>query len=159
MRRCTIAGFIFGLCLLAPTFVAAQENNPCLKPIELVRSSGGLLAYLGSDELGNLTKVSNVMFKFHKVVNGIEQSDPVERSNASASLVTPTGFFACGQIVVPLSASLVRDGQTTYHLYVQFENPARAVSGWTKEPLPFVLDPPVAPPPRVPTVRLGPTAG
>jgi hypothetical protein len=151
MRRLTMSGFIFGVCLLAAP-AQAQEDNPCQKPIVLVRTTGGLIAYLGSPELGDKTKINNVMFKFHPQ-GGLE---PIVQVNA-APVFTMTTFFGCGSMPVPLPAALKRDGVTVYDVYVQFENSARLVSGWTKEPIPFVLgDPPAtAKPPLVPTLRLG----
>lgn len=136
---------------LAPT-AWAQEDNPCQKPLALVRTTGGLIAYLGSPELGDKTKISNVMFKFHPQGG----QEPIVQVNA-APVFTMTTFFGCGSMPVPLPPELKRDGVTVYDLYVQFENSARMVSGWIKEPAPFVLGdpPPTAKPPLVPTLRLG----
>ena len=148
MRR--IAMIITLLALAAPA--AAQEENPCQKAIVLVRTTGGLVAYFGSPELGDKTKISNVQFKFHPQGG----QEPIVQVNA-APVFTPTTFFGCGSMPVPLPTELKRDGVTVYDLYVQFENSARLVSGWTKEPVPFVLGdpPPTAKPPLVPTLRLG----
>jgi hypothetical protein len=149
MRR--IAIVIIALVACA-TSAAAQEENPCQKPIALVRTTGGLIAYLGSPELGDKTKISNVMFKFHPQGG----REPIVQVNAAPEFAMTT-FFGCGSMAVPLPAQLARDGVTVYDLYVQFENSARLVSGWTKEPVPFVLGdpPPTAKPPLVPTLRLG----
>lgn len=149
MRR-IVGSIITALAFAAPA--VAQEENPCQKPIVLVRTTGGLLAYLGSPELGDKTKISNVMFKFHPQGG----QEPVVQVNA-APVFTMTSFFGCGSMPVPLPPELKRDGVTVYELYVQFENSARMVSGWTKEAVPFVLGdpPPTAKPPLVPTLRLG----
>jgi hypothetical protein len=149
MRRLSM--IVLSVLALAAS-AAAQENNPCQAPIALVRTTGGLLAYLGSSELGDKTKISNVMFKFHPQGG----KEPIVQVNAAPAF-TLTTFFGCGSMPVPLPPELKRDGVTVYDLYVQFENSARMVSGWTKEPVPFVLGdpPPTAKPPLVPTLRLG----